>query len=140
MAMTTHSVADTRILLTLQFPPDDAARDRVREFLQKEMAGGVVIIPSIVLSEFVKIAGARTGLQAAIRTIDMLKERGMKVRPIDEELALEAGRLLIKHREVPFADSLIAAFATSKIAAYILTDDPHFEILGSKTKWFSQGN
>ncbi len=130
------SVADTRRLLTLQFPPDDIVKDNIQTFVQKEISNGI-ILPSIVLSEFLKIAGSRIGVQAAIRTISIIKERGMKVRAIDEELAVEAGKLLIKHTNVPFADSLIAAFVSSKIAEYVLSDDPHFKILGTKIRWFS---
>lgn len=130
------SVADTRLLLTLQFPPDDIVKDNIQTFVQKEISNGI-ILPSIVLSEFLKIAGSRIGVQAAIRTISIIKERGMKVRAIDEELAVEAGKLLIKHTNVPFADSLIAAFVSSKIAEYVLSDDPHFKILGTKIRWFS---
>lgn len=133
MAMT--SVADTRLLLTLQFSPDEATREKVKAFVHKELGRGV-ILPSIVLSEFVKVAGARIGVQAALRMLDLLKERGMKVKPIDEEVALEAGRLLLKHRNVPFADSLVAAFESCKLADYVLSDDPHFQTLGSKTRWF----
>jgi predicted nucleic acid-binding protein len=134
MAMT--SVADTRLILTLQFPPDNIVKDNVQALVQKEISHGI-ILPSIVLSEFLKIAGPRIGTQAASRTINILKERGMKIRSIDEELAMEAGRLLIKHTNVPFADSLIAAFVSSKIAEYVLSDDPHFKILGTKTRWLS---
>ncbi len=130
------SVADTRLLLTLQFPPDDIVKDNIQTFVQKEISNGI-ILPSIVLSEFLKIAGSRIGVQATIRTISIIKERGMKVRAIDEELAVEAGKLLIKHMNVPFADSLIAAFVSSKIAEYVLSDDPHFKILGTKIRWFS---
>jgi hypothetical protein len=61
----------------------------------------------------------------------------MRVKPIDEDLALEAGMLLVKSRNVPFADALIAAFVSNGIAEYVLTDDPHFIILGRKTKWYS---
>ena len=132
MAMT--SVADTRLLLTLQFPPDQAVSGKIRMFVQKEMAHGI-ILPSIVLTEFAKIAGSTIGIEAAMRTIDMLKERGMKVKPIDEELAAEAGRLLVRHKNVPVADSLIAAFTFSRGAEYVLSDDPHFSALGSKTRW-----
>ncbi len=130
------SVADTRLLLTLQFPPDDAAKDNIQALVQKELARGI-ILPSIVLSEFVKIAGSRIGIQAVTRTISILKERGMKVRSVDEEVAMEAGKLLIKHTNVPFADALIAAFVSTKIAEYVLSDDPHFKILGTKIRWFS---
>lgn len=129
------SVADTRLLLTLQFPPDEVTGEKVRSFVQKEVGRGV-ILPSIVLSEFLKIAGSKIGVQAAVRTLNLLKERGMKVRFIDEEVALEAGKLLVKHRNVPFADSLIAAFTSIKIAEYVLSDDPHFQIIGIKTRWF----
>lgn len=132
MAMT--SAADTRLLLTLEFPPDNITRDKARSFVQKEMANGM-IFPSIVLSEFLKIAGTKIGVQGAIRTINVLKERGAKVKSIDEELALEAGKLLIKHRDVPFADALVAAFASSGTVDYILSDDPHFTTLGARTKW-----
>ena len=134
MAMT--SVADTRLLITLQFPPDDAVKRNVQTFVQKEIAYGI-ILPSIVLSEFLKVAGSQIGIQAAIRTINVLKDRGVKVKPIDEELALEAGKLLIKHAHVPVADTLVASFVTTKSAAYVLSDDPHFKVLGTKTKWFS---
>jgi predicted nucleic acid-binding protein len=133
MAMT--AVADTRLLLTIQFPADELVRERIRIFIQREMVRGI-ILPSIVLSEFIKIAGLRIGIQAALTTINALKERGMRTKPIDEDLAKEAGRLLLKHSTVPFADSLIAAFTTSGIAEYILSDDPHFTMLGSKTRWF----
>lgn len=134
MAMT--AVADTRLLLTLQFPPDDIVKNKVQTLIQKEITHGITL-PSIVLSEFLKIAGSRIGIQATTRTINILKERGMKVRSIDEELAMEAGKLLIKHTSVPFADSLIAAFVSTKIAEYVLSDDPHFNILGTKMRWFS---
>jgi predicted nucleic acid-binding protein len=133
MAMT--SVADTRFLLTFQFSPDEAPREKVRVLLQKELASGMVL-PAIVLSEFVKVAGAKIGVQAAVRTIELLKERGMKVKPVDEEVTLEAGKMLLKHTNVPFADALVAAFTFCKIAQYVLSDDPHFQVLGCRTKWF----
>jgi predicted nucleic acid-binding protein len=133
MAMT--SVADTRLLLALQFPPDKEAGERAKDFIQREL-GRSMILPSIVLSEFVKITGAKIGIQAAINTINGLKDRGMKVKPIDEELALEAGKMLVKNRSVPIADSLVAAFASARIAEYVISDDPHFQVLGCKTRWF----
>jgi len=129
------SVADTRLLLTLQFPPSEGVRDRVQAFIRKEMSRNI-ILPSIVLTEFVKVAGSRIGIEATVRTINLLKERGMNVKPIDEELAMQAGKLLLKHKDVPFADALIASFALSKIAEYVLSDDLHFEKLGTKSKWF----
>ncbi|HEX6068157.1 MAG TPA: PIN domain-containing protein [Nitrososphaera sp.] len=129
------SVADTRLLLTLQFPVDEETAEKARAFFHKELAYGV-ILPSIVLTEFVKIAGARIGIQAALNSVNGLKERGMKVRPLDDELAIEAGRMLIKNRNVPIADSLVASFVSKKLAGYVLSDDPHFQTLGCKVRWF----
>lgn len=133
MVMT--AVADTRLLLTFQFPPDEATREKVRRLLQKEFADGIVL-PTIVLSEFVKIAGAKTGFSEAVRIVHLLKDRGMKIKPIDEDVALEAGKMLLKNRNVPFADALIAAFTFCDIAQYVLSDDPHFKLLGCRTRWF----
>lgn len=130
------SVADTRLLLTLQFPVDEKIAEKARTFFRKELAYGI-ILPSIVLTEFVKIAGSRIGVQAALNTVNGLKERGMKVRPLDDELAIEAGRMLVRNRSVPIADSLVAAFVSKKLAEYVLSDDPHFQTLGSRTRWFS---
>jgi predicted nucleic acid-binding protein len=130
------SVADTRLLLTLQFPPDDAIKANIQALVQKELVHGI-ILPSIVLSEFFKIAGRRIGIQATTRIIHLLKDRGMKIKSIDEELAMEAGKLLVRHTNVPFADALIASFVALRIAEYVLSDDPHFNILGMRTKWFS---
>jgi hypothetical protein len=58
----------------------------------------------------------------------------MKVKPVDEDVAMEAGKLLLKHRDVPFADSLIAAFVHCKMAESVLSDDPYFQALGIKTR------
>jgi hypothetical protein len=48
---------------------------------------------------------------------------------------LETRNYYLAHRHCKF--SLIAAFTASKTAEYVLSDDPHFEDLGSKTRWFS---
>lgn len=129
------SVADTRLLLALEFPPNQEARAKVRDFLEKEIRGRL-LVPSIVLTEFIEIAGARIGEDAAKTRIRLLKDRGMRVLALDEQQALIAGSLLLSHRNVPIADALIASFVKNGVAEYILTDDPHFKALGVKTKWF----
>lgn len=121
--------------MTLQFPVDEEIAEKAKTFFRKELAYGI-ILPSIVLTEFVKIAGSRIGVQAALNTANGLKERGMKVRPLDDELAIEAGRMLVKNRNVPIADSLVASIVSKKHAEYVLSDDPHFQTLGCKVRWF----
>ena len=83
------AVADTRLLLTLQFPPTKELKARIEETITRELAGRLVA-PSVVSTEFLKIAGARIGESAAELRLNLLKERGMKVIPITEEMALIA--------------------------------------------------
>jgi len=127
-------VADTRLHLTLQFPPSKEAKGRVEETITRELAGRL-IAPSVVSTEFLKIAGARIGESAASLRLNLLKERGMKVIPITEEMALVAGRLLLSHQDVPIADALIASPVKIGEAQYVITDDPHYLTLRIRTKW-----
>jgi predicted nucleic acid-binding protein len=129
-------VADTRLLLSLEFPPDDDTKESVERLTRTEIARRL-LAPSIILTEFLKIAGARIGVDAARVRIQLLKDRGMRVVPVGEEEALAAGKLLLSHSDVPIADSLIASFVATGIAEYVVSDDPHFKTLGIRTKWLS---
>ena len=128
------AVADTRLLLTLQFPPTKELKARIEETITRELAGRLVA-PSVVSTEFLKIAGARIGESAAELRLNLLKERGMKVIPITEEMALTAGRLLLSHQGVPIADALIASPVKMGDAQYVVTDDQHYQTLKIRTKW-----
>ena len=128
------SVADTRLLLTLEFPPNEDLAAKAEDFVEKETARQL-LAPSIVITEFIKYAGARIGEDAARTRIRLLKEKGLRIIPIDEKDALTAGTLLLEHRNVPIADALIASFVKNGVAEYVITDDLHFKTLGVKTKW-----
>jgi predicted nucleic acid-binding protein len=129
------SVADTRLLLTLEFPPNEELAAKTEDFVEKETAKQL-LAPSIVIIEFIKYAGARIGEEAAMTRIRLLKEKGLRIVPIDEKIALTVGSLLLAHQNVPIADALIASFVKNGAAEYVITDDPHFKSLGVKTKWF----
>jgi len=128
-------VADTRLLLTLEFPPDEDIKRRAVAFAEKEIAKRL-LAPSIILTEFVKIAGARVGEDAARTRLRLLKDRGMRTVALDEDEALTAGSLLLSHQDVPIPDALIASFVKTGVAEYVVTDDSHYKILGIRTKWF----
>lgn len=127
-------VADTRLLLTLEFPPTLDAKKKVEELTQKEIAEHL-LAPSIILTEFIKIAGPRIGKESAKTRLRLLKERGMRTVALEEEEALVAGDLLLSHRDVPTADALIASFVKTGVVEYVVTDDQHYKTLGIKTKW-----
>ena len=95
-----------------------------------------IIIPTIVITEYIKIAGRRVGSVSALSHISELEARGASVAPIDRDVAILAGKLLLGHTAVPFADALIGATARVMHAERILSDDPHFKALGIKTLWF----
>jgi predicted nucleic acid-binding protein len=128
------SIADTRLLFTLEFPLSPEIKQKTRVFFDKELKMRLVA-PTIVLAEFVEIAGSRIGEEAAKNRLRLLKERGMQIIPLDEEHALVAGSLLLAHRNVSTADAIIASYVKTGVADCVLTDDPHFKALGVKTKW-----
>ena len=128
-------VADTRLLLTLEFPPTVEEKKDVENLVQREIAGRL-LAPSIILTEFIKIAGPRIGKDGAKTRLRLLVERGMRVVALEEAEAMAAGDLLLSHQDVPTADALIGSFVKTRAAEHVVTDDPHYKTLGIKTKWF----
>ena len=129
------SVADTRLLLTLEFPPNPEAKVKIRDFFEKELRGRI-LAPTIILSEFIEHAGAKIGEEAAKTRIRLLKDMGLQIVVLDESYALAAGSLLLSKRNTPIADAIIASLVKTGVGDYVLTDDHHFKALGVKTKWF----
>jgi len=128
------SVCDTRLLITFRFPPSEETKQKITKLVQREL-GERLLVPSIVLAEYVKVASKKVGVEAAITHIHELESRGIIVTNINREIALEAGRLLAKYPNVPIADALLAASATVYSADHVVTNDPHFKKLGVKTQW-----
>ena len=94
-----------------------------------------LFVPSIVIAEFIEIAGAEIGVDTAKTRIRVIKEKGAKIIAIDEEAAILTGCLHLSNRNVPIADALIASFVKNGVAQYVIADDPHFKTLNVKTKW-----
>ena len=127
-------VTDTRFLITFWFPPTKEVRMKISKLINLSLKEGL-IVPVIVIAEYVKVAGGRIGLEAAKSHIYLLVSKGAEIANIDNQVALKAGEIALRHPEVPMADALIASVAIIKKAKYILTDDPHFRVIGLKTKW-----
>lgn len=131
----TVSVADTRLLITLEFPPTEEAKTKVEQLIQRELMGRL-LVPTIVLTEFLKVSTPRIGLEGALTRIGVLKSRGAKVVPLDEDQALAAGRLLLTYPNLPVADALIASLISLRKASCVVTDDAHFKDIGIRSRWF----
>jgi len=128
------SIADTRLLISLEFPANTEMGTKIRDLFVKE-ARGRLLAPTIILAEFIRIAGTKIGEEAAKNRLRLLEERGMQIVTVDKKNALIAGSLLLSHRDLPIADAIIASYVKTDVAEYVVTDDPHFRALGIKTKW-----
>jgi predicted nucleic acid-binding protein len=128
------SIADTRLLISLEFPANTEMGTKIRDLFVKE-ARGRLLAPTIILAEFIRIAGTKIGEEAAKNRLRLLEERGMQIVPVDKKNALIAGSLLLSHRDLPIADAIIASYVKTDVAEYVVTDDPYFRALGIKTKW-----
>lgn len=82
-----------------------------------------LLIPSIVITEVRKVALKQRSLEKADEVTQAMR-CGIVV-PIDEEIAISAADLFIKHK-LPLADSLIYAIALAHKAT-LWTQDQHFE-------------
>ena len=128
------SVADTRLLITLKFPPTEETAQRTKKLVTQEIRR-TLLIPSIVIAEYIKIAGGKLGFDAALTHINEIEDRGAIIVELDRKTAVEAGKVLLKNQGMPMADALIAATSLTHKAEHILTDDSHFQEMGFKIKW-----
>ena len=123
---------DTRFLIAYTFPPSSSDRERLRSFLHK-LTRERTVIPSIVLAEYLRVAGRKLGLDAALVKLYQFQEL-FPVHPIGAREAIEAGKLLARYN-VPVADALITAIAKT-LHAKVVSDDEHFKLLGINTLWY----
>ena len=94
-----------------------------------------LLVPSIVVIEFIKLAGKKLGEEAALRFLKELTTRGVPIVAVDEKIAMEAGKLALRHWDVPIADVIIGAATVVHHAEHIVSDDQHFKEMKLKTKW-----
>jgi predicted nucleic acid-binding protein len=127
-------ILDTRFLIAHAFPPSREDREMLLEF-QRRLAQETLLIPSIVVAEFIKVAGPRLGLAAVRTAVRNWVRAGARVTEIAWEDAERAGEYLLRMPEVPIADALIAAQAV-RLSATVVSDDNHFRALGVRTTWY----
>jgi predicted nucleic acid-binding protein len=127
-------ILDTRFLIAHCFPRSKEERERIKDFLPK-IAKDTLMIPSIVVVEFIKIAGSAVGLEQAKIKLRLWIGSGAEIVPIDRDTAFLAGEVALRHRDAPIADVIISTMA-QRFKATVVTDDPHFIALGVKTTWY----
>jgi len=128
-------ILDTRFLIAHSFPKSEEEREKMKNFLSK-ISKDSLIIPSIVVIEFIKIAGLTIGLEMAKIKLRLWIGSGAEVTPIDKDTAFLAGEIASQHKGVPIADVIIGAI-DNRFKATVVTNDPHFTILDVKTIWYN---
>lgn len=127
-------IADTRFLIVFTFPSTEQEKGNIRELMHRALRERL-IIPTVVIAEYIRTTGRKIGKESATTRIADLKESGAEIASLDEEIALRAGELLLRHGDKPMGDAIIAATALIKGASHVVSDDPHFKELGLKTRW-----
>ena len=128
-------VIDTRFLLAYTFPPTIEDKKLLFMFFQNKILREKSVIPSIVVTEYLKIAGRIVGLISSEMQVKRFERAGVKIEPILDIDGYTAGKLLLKNPSIPIADALIAAVA-QRLKAKVVTDDPHYKVLEVKTIWY----
>lgn len=129
-------VLDTRFLIAHTFPPTEEDREAILRFLKKHGKEGF-LIPTIVISEFLRVAGRRIGKETAkVRIGTWLSSSRVGAFDLDREIAEMAGELALDHH-VPIADAIIASVAR-KVGGVVATDDEHFRELGVRVTWYKR--
>ncbi len=134
MALKSRVIADTRFLIVHTLPSTELEREKIDELMHLHLREGL-LIPTVVVVEYLKVAGRKLGKQAAILRIQKLKNDGAEFISLDEKIAFTAGELLLKEPEKPIGDVIIAATSLNAKARFLISDDPEFEQLWVKTKW-----
>jgi len=120
------TTVDTRFFLTHYLADTDELKlktaRRMAE-LQREMA----FVPTIVIHELHKFMFEKLGREVAkLRTDPILTSR-LRVVPLSAEIAVASAVLRCQHRDLPTADSIVAATSLAMGSKRVLSDDPHFK-------------
>jgi len=87
----------------------------------------LLVSSTITVTELVSSMTPGVGLDAVQLRVDSAKDAGIRLIPPSEEIARHAGEMILKDRDLPVADAIIAATAIAHTGGRVYTDDPHFD-------------
>ncbi len=125
---------DTRFYFTHYGQETPSCTRRVVE--EGRLTGSDLVSSTITITELISLMTAGVGLDAVHLRVDSAKDAGIRFIPPSEEIARRAGEILLKERELPIADAIIAATAMAHTQGRVYTNDPHFKkIPGIHVTW-----
>lgn len=96
----------------------------------------MIVSSTITIAELLSAMGAAVGAETVHLRIKSARTAGIGFVPPSEDMAATAGEMILKDRELPLADAIIAATALDQADGRVYTDDPHFKrIPGIRTVW-----
>ena len=120
----THFLADTEEL--------KAKTSRRMVELQREMAW----VPTIVIHEVYKFMFENLGKEVAQLRVNSILNSRLRTVNLTSEIAVTSAALRCQHRDLPTADSIVAATSMHTKSKHVLTDDPHFKkITNIRAEW-----
>jgi len=130
-------VIDTRLFIAHFLAENEEMRKKTKKILtdlqQPDNAG---YVPTIVIHEIYKFEYENVGKDVANMRVNSILKSALTIADLNSSIAITAAKLRCKYREIPTADSIIAATAMETKSDYVLTDDPHLSQIDEiKTKW-----
>ena len=92
-----------------------------------ELEAKGAFVPTIVLHEVYKFEYETVGADAAMVRVNSIVRSNFQIIDLDTKIALSAAQLRCRYRDLPTADSIIAATAIELKSNTVFTDDPHFQ-------------
>ena len=126
---------DTRFFLTHFLADSSILRQKVKSKMI-ELYRESAIVPTIVLHEVYKFEYQKLGRDVADIDIRSIEKAGFKIVELGIGIAKTAAVLRCKYRDLPTADSIIAATAIEHKSSPVISDDEHFSKMKEiKTEW-----
>ncbi|MGQ9543915.1 MAG: PIN domain-containing protein [Candidatus Bathyarchaeia archaeon] len=126
---------DTRFFLTHYLADTDqlkAKATRKMVELQREAA----IVPTIALHEVYKFMHDHVGKDVAQLRVNSIMTSPFKIVDLTAKIAVTPANLRCRYRDLPIADSIVAATSETK-SRRVLSDDSHFKkIREIQYEWF----
>jgi predicted nucleic acid-binding protein len=130
-----QEVLDTRFLIEHYYSENKETKQKTTKKLKSLIRCREGIVPTIVISETVKIICEKIGKEEAEISYTDIVTSGMHIQELTSKIAKQAGLIKCQHRRLPMGDCIIAATAIANQAG-VLSDDPHFdEIEETKRIW-----
>ena len=124
------ATVDTRFLLTHYLADTEETKAKTSgkmTELQREMA----FVPTIVIHEVYKFMLEKLGKEVAHLRIESILTSRLRVVDLTTKIAVASATLRCQYRDLPTADSIVAATSIQTGSKRVLSDDPHFKKITS---------